>query len=243
MPHQKVIVEAFTEMAPKYEQTVDSELRRFWGWSYQSFIENLIRAADLREEDAVLDVATGTGVIPAKILSLGKHTGRIVGLDITLAMLERAKTRLDDPAAGRQVDLSCASAMAMPYRGESFDVILCALATHHLDVPTALAEMKRILKPGGRLAIADVGGARFWRFPPISWLIRLLTFLYFLPKEGFARARSEAGALSNVRTAEEWQGLLTNLGFTEVSATKLSTQSILSPSPLLLRGMRQTTEG
>jgi len=116
--------------------------------------------------DAVLDVATGTAVIPLKLARKGTAWREIVGLDITLAMLKKARQKVEaagfadsrgnDRRRSTVIRLTCASAMAMPYRNGHFDIITCALAAHHLDVPVVMAEMARLLKPGGRITIADV---------------------------------------------------------------------------------------
>lgn len=238
MGNRSVIVQAFTEMAPRYEQTVDGELQRFWGWSYAGFVENLIDLTPLREEDAVLDVATGTAVIPLKLVRGGKHTGRIVGLDITLAMLRKGRQKIEARGEPSPISLTCASAMSMPYGNGSFDVALCGLATHHLDVAVLLAEMSRVLRSGGRLTIADVSGSPAWRLPVVNTLIRIAAFLYFLPREGFARARSESGALSNVYTGEEWKEKLRETKFEEIQITELPTSHFWSPSPLVIRAKK-----
>ncbi len=238
MGNRSVIVQAFTEMAPRYERTVDGELQKFWGWSYDGFVENLMDLTPLREEDAVLDVATGTSVIPLKIVGRGRHTGRIVGLDITLAMLRKGQQKIEARSQPAPISLTCASAMSMPYGNGSFDVVLCGLATHHLDVAVLLAEMGRVLKKDGRLTIADVGGSPAWRLPVIKPLIRTAAFLYFLPGEGFARARSEAGALSNVYTGEEWKEKLRETHFEEIQITELPTSHSWSPSPLVIRAKK-----
>ncbi len=221
MRKKNVIIEAFTDLSPRYEQVVDGELKKFWGWSYEGFVDNLIDLSHIKDDDIVLDVATGTAVIPRKVLEKGITKVKIFGLDITLAMLDKAAQKIKADGSTTSIELTCGSAMAMPYKDGSFDIIVCGLATHHLDVPVVLGEMKRVLKAGGRLSIADVGGSSAWRLPVISHMIRLATFLYFLPKEGFARARSEAKALANVYTANEWKGMLSGQGFFEISTLEL----------------------
>ncbi len=47
MTDKDVIIDAFTELAPNYEKVVDAELRRFWGWSYESFVDRLIDLASV----------------------------------------------------------------------------------------------------------------------------------------------------------------------------------------------------
>jgi len=235
MGDKRVIIEAFTELSPRYEQVVDGELKRFWGWSYDRFIENLINMSNIQDTDVVLDVSTGTAVIPRKLIERGKTKGKIIGLDITQAMLNKASQKIKANGPSTIIDLTCGSAMSMPYKEGLFDAIVCGLATHHLDVPVVLGEMKRVLKVGGRITIADVGGSTSWRLPVINQLIRLATFFYFLPKEGYARARSEASALANVYTADEWKEKLEKQGFTNIATVNLPTSHFWSPSPLVIR--------
>ena len=250
MGQKGVILEAFTSMAPRYEQVVDKELKRFWGWSYTDFIDHMLTITPFQDGDTILDVATGTAVIPLKLTRLGKKWCQIVGLDITFAMLKKAQRKImaDDsrenhPLTPAPIRLSCASAMALPYRNDSFSVILCALAAHHLDVPVVLAEMGRTLKPGGRLTIADVIGSPVWHLPVINTLIRIATFIYFLPQEGFARARAESSALSNVYTGNEWERWLIKAGFTEIVITSLPTSHSWLPSPLVIQAKKIIPEG
>ncbi len=132
--------------------------------------------------------------------------------------------------------------MGMPYRNNLFDVILCGLATHHLNVPVVLAEMHRVLKNNGRLTIADVGGSTLWRNPLIKVLIRTATFIYFWPKEGYARAKSEAAALAHVLTEKEWRELLENLGFEQVVIQNLPVSHFWSPTPFVIQAYKRSME-
>jgi ubiquinone/menaquinone biosynthesis C-methylase UbiE len=256
MSEKGVIREAFTDLAPRYEQVVDKELKRFWGWGYMDFVDHILTITPFHDGDIVLDVATGTAVIPLKLIRLGTAWGEIQGLDITHAMLKKARRKIDAAAAAQPdplkeggarpsspISLTCASAMAMPYHSSHFDVVLCALAAHHLDVPVVLAEMARVLKPGGRLAIADVIGSVVWQLPVISSLIRAATFVYFLPQEGLARARAESSALSNVYTAAEWEHRLAEAGFEGIQITTLPTSHSWLPSPLIIQAQKTNQEG
>jgi ubiquinone/menaquinone biosynthesis C-methylase UbiE len=205
----------------------------------------------------MLDLATGTGVIPIKAASekLGEpsnhrsqthHTNkpfRIHGLDITMSMLARARKKM---AAGKvldQIDLVCASAMDIPYAGESFELVTCALATHHMDVSQLLAETWRILQAGGRLSIADVGGSSLWKLPVIKFLLRIAAFVYFLLKENIHRAWAEVEAVSNVRSKEEWSDLLNASGFQDIKITKLKSKHRWVPEPLVIQAVKPIPGG
>ncbi len=149
MSDKQTIVDAFTEISARYEQVVDGELHRFWGWSYDSFVENLVQSTPLEENDRVLDVASGTAVIPLKLFSHGKTGGQVVGLDITYAMLQKGQQKIEKQQAGQIISLVCANAMSMPLQSGYFDVVLCGLATHHLDVAILLSEMQPVAAAWG----------------------------------------------------------------------------------------------
>jgi len=243
MNDQRTMVDAFSEIAAKYEQVVDGELQKFWGWSYDGFIENLINLTSITPNDRILDIASGTAVIPLKLAERGKTGGKIVGLDITYAMLARGKQKIEKCGQQNLISLVCGDALALPFCNGMFDLIICGLATHHLNVNVLLNEIERLLRPGGRLAIADVGGAAAWRLPLVSNMIRTATFFYFLPREGLARARIESAALSNVLTPEEWHGRLSTRKFKSIQVTELPKSHAWAPAPLVMLAEKIAVEG
>ncbi|MCL4562671.1 MAG: methyltransferase domain-containing protein [Chloroflexi bacterium] len=242
MSQKKIITEAFTEMAPHYEEKVSSELDRFWGMDYTGFVDRLIQLAQIVEGEVVLDIATGTAVIPRRLLDARVPFKSIHGLDITPAMLRKARQKLEHNHSTPPVQLSCGSAMELPFRSDYFDLVFCGLATHHLSVPQFLAQVHRVLKPGGRLAIGDVAGSPIWQLPGISHAIRAAAFLYFLPGEGFARASSEAAALSNVYSAPEWKEALALAGFSSIQINYLTARHSWIPAPLIIRAQKPAGE-
>jgi ubiquinone/menaquinone biosynthesis C-methylase UbiE len=229
------IIEAFSELAPRYEQVVNSELNRFWGWSYRGFINVLIAATTIQPEDIILDIATGTGVIPSLLEKAGHPHNQIHGLDITLAMLKRARRRLGDQDGRGNQNLVCASAMEMPYANSSFSQVICGLATHHMDVNKLIRESYSILQSGGKLTIADVGGSDFWKIPGVKILLRIAGFIYFYLVENKSRAWAESSAVSNVLSKEDWSLVLLNSGFRNIVIQKLSSRYFWVPAPLLIK--------
>jgi demethylmenaquinone methyltransferase/2-methoxy-6-polyprenyl-1,4-benzoquinol methylase len=242
MDNKENIIETFTELAPRYEEVVNAELNRFWGWSYAGFVDQLIQMTPLSPGTRMLDIATGTGVIPIKLITDG-FSSLIHGLDITRSMLVRAQKKLVAREIQDQVCLVCASAMDIPYAGESFDRVTCALATHHMDVKRLLSETYRILDMGGMLSIADVGGSSLWKSPAVKFVLKIAAFLYFLLKENIHRAWAEAGAVSNVRSKEEWFVLLLDAGFQGIKITKLRSKRRWIPEPLVIRAIKPSSGG
>jgi len=234
----KHVKEAFTELAPSYIKTMDKELIQFWGISYPIFVDRLVSAADIKEGERVLDIATGTAVIPLKLISMN-HQDQVVGLDITAAMLKQGHEEIAKDGALNKIDLVCASAMDMPFAKGIFDVIICGLGTHHMNVPNMLLEAKRLLAENGRLIISDVGATPFWRSVAGKTLLRLLMFQYGFVNNS-ARTQAELEAFQNVRTAQEWSELLKDFGFAKVYIDEIKPRLPWFPSGLTLEAVIAT---
>ena len=239
MTNKNHIIEAFTEMAPQYEQVVDSELNRFWGWSYEGFINQLFEKTPVSEKDTILDVATGTGTIPHRLERLGLHRNKIHGLDITLSMLKHAKRKLGENGIQENPNLVCASAMNMPYANSSFTRVMCGLATHHMQVTKMLSESHRVLRRGGFLSIIDAGGSLSWNIPGVKFLLKLAAWIYFALVENRSRAWAEASAVSNVYSREEWNALLAEIGFQTITINRLKSKFFWVPAPLSIRAEKK----
>lgn len=239
---RSTLIRAFSEMAPRYEQIVDSELRLFWGWRYDDFVSRLVQRTPVPAGGLVLDVATGTGMIPLRLVSQDGSSAKVHGLDITYAMLHEAGKRFQRAAISPVPGWICASAMDMPIRGAVYDVVLCGLAIHHLDLDGFLAECYRVLKPGGVLSIADVGGSPIWSLPPVAWSLRIVAFFFFLFKEDLQRARAEATAVPHILTAEKWQSALHKRGFTQIYIEKIPARYKWIPEPLAVQAIKPQEE-
>ncbi len=227
------VLEAFTELATSYSTTMDKELNQYWGISYPAFVDQLVKKAAVKPEEKVLDIATGTAVIPIQLSSPGRRKEPVVGLDITPAMLYHGRQVIKGHRTANKIDLVCASAMDMPFASGLFDVIICALGTHHMNVPRMLSEAKRLLSPSGRLVISDVGATAFWRSVPGKLLIRILMLEYGLINHS-ARSQAELEAFHNVRTAKEWAALLNQFGYAKVRIEEIKPRYPWFPSGLTL---------
>jgi len=238
MNEKNLIIDTFEELSPRYEEVVDAELNLFWGLRYNEFVNTLLKMTPIKEQDRVLDIATGTGVIPTKISTENGSVRSLHGLDITFGMLQRAKKKFVEKQVSRDIRLACASAMEMPYANRSFDLVFCGLATHHMSVPKLLSEMYRVLGDKGRIAVADVGSSPLWSIPGVKMMLRIGAFIYFYFKENQDRAWAEASAVSNILTKEEWHALLIEAGFEQISITMLKSKYRWIPDPLVLHAVK-----
>jgi len=110
----------------------------------------------------VLDVATGTGDLAIEAASRGAE---VVGSDFSEKMLERAR------AKAPHIRFEQADALALPYPDDAFDAATVGFgARNFADLDRGLAEMVRVVRPGGRVVVLEI--TRPQR-PPLSWFFRL----------------------------------------------------------------------
>ncbi len=156
--------------------------------------------AQISPLDIVLDVACGTGEFE-RLLLTENSTQSIVGVDISDKMLAIAKQKC---SVYPQVLFHTASASALPFDNNSFDVIVSANSFHYFDDPlAALIEMKRVLKPDGKVVIID------WCKDYFFCKVLDITLKIFDP------------AYQQCYTQNEFHGLLTSANFTVSRATKV----------------------
>jgi ubiquinone/menaquinone biosynthesis C-methylase UbiE len=118
----------------------------------------------------ILEVAVGTGLN----LPYYPAEARITGIDFSPAMLEIARRRSSE--LDRTVELRDADAHALPFPDDSFDTVVCTFSLCAIpDEHRAIREMKRVLRPGGRLLLADHIGSRLWPLWAAQWLLERMT--------------------------------------------------------------------
>jgi ubiquinone/menaquinone biosynthesis C-methylase UbiE len=122
-----------------------------------AFKARLLRHARIKDGESVLDIACGTGTLAIEIKKR-QPKAKVAGIDGDGSILGRAMAKAKE--AGVKVDFQRGLSNELPYDGRSFDVVVSTLFFHHLTdeakADTA-EEIKRVLRLGGRVLIADWG--------------------------------------------------------------------------------------
>ena len=146
----------FDSVASKYDlmnDAMSAGLHRLW----KAFA---IRQANVRPGMKVLDIAGGTGDLASAFAKQAGATGEVWLTDINASMLAEGRDRLLD--RGLMIPLAQCDAERLPFPSHYFDVVTVAFGLRNMTrKDVALAEMRRVLKPGGRLLVLEF--SRVWQ--------------------------------------------------------------------------------
>jgi SAM-dependent methyltransferase len=130
---------------------------------FAPWANTLLELARLQPGERVLDAACGTGVVARAANSQVGASGTVTGLDLNPAMLEVARAAAGE--AGRSIAWQEGNLEALPFADGSFDVVLCQQGLQFCpDKVAAVAELRRVLRPGGRLALSVWRDAQYFPY-------------------------------------------------------------------------------
>ncbi len=170
----------------------------------------------------MLDLCCGTADLALRLASMSSDSARIVGIDFSLPMLEVAREKAEDSGTSNRVALIYGDTASLPFADGQFDCIGISFAFRNLTYknPLALrylAEVLRVLRPGGRFVIVESS-------QPGSRLIRKLFHLYmswYVSRLGHLLSgnrgayRYLAESASRFYTVEELRNLMLKVGFSQ----------------------------
>lgn len=132
------------------------------------------RRFDLHGARQILDVGSGAGQLLTPLLKYADREARVIGFDLSLEMLRRARQRLRG-RFGKNLgaQLAAADVTRLPFRNATFDCVTCGYVLEHLPDPRpGLAELARVLVPGGRLLLLATEDSFFGAWNSHLWCCR-----------------------------------------------------------------------
>jgi ubiquinone/menaquinone biosynthesis C-methylase UbiE len=194
---------------------------------------DLLRTADVQPGDRVLDVACGTGLIARLAAAQVGPTGSTTGIDISPDMIDVAKAT--PIPTGAHIDWRVGDATSVDLPDDSFDVVLCQMGLMFMeDRPAAVAEMRRVLAPGGRLVVNTPGSIQ-----PAFALMEQAIVDHISPElGGFVRA------VFSMHDPDAVAALLREAGLRDVSSTvAIASLRLAAPAEFLWQYINLTPMG
>jgi demethylmenaquinone methyltransferase / 2-methoxy-6-polyprenyl-1,4-benzoquinol methylase len=189
-----------------------------------------IQSLQLTGRERVLDLCTGTADLAMAAARAKPAAARVVGVDFAVLMLGVGQKKLARAGLDRRVTLVRGDATRIPVADASVDAVTIAFGIRNVDgIAAACREMRRVLRPGGRLAILE------FAVPTVPGLSRLyLGYLHHvLPRIGRAVSRHSAAygylpaSIGAFATPAEFAGLLHEAGFSSISTKSLTFGSVI----------------
>ncbi len=190
-------------------------------WRTKTIAESGVKAGD-----KVLDCATGTGDLAIAFKKAVGNEGYVLGTDFCAPMIEPAPAKAEKE--GLSIDFEVADAMDLPYEDNRFDVSSISFGIRNVDEPvTALKEMARVVRPGGKVVVLEFGqpnGLMKWPYELYSqhimptlggWLSGNREAYTYLPRtsaafpagEKFLALMDESGAFEDKRAVSLTGGI------------------------------------
>lgn len=175
-----------------------------------------VRAVDPKPGERILDVAAGTGTSSAALARTGAH---VVALDFSAGMVEEGRRRQP------KLEFVVGDAEKLPFDDDSFDAVTISFGLRNVEHPKiALAEMYRVLKPGGRLVICEFSKPPRTVFRAgyaayMKWAMPVVATVASSNKEAYEYLRESIQQWPDQGTLSQW---IRGVGFTRVAYRNLT---------------------
>ena len=214
------IQQMFGAIAPRYDflnRLLSFGIDRRWR-------KKAVRLLKYREGSRILDVATGTGDVALEIARSTPASVRITGADFCKEMIELGVVKVAASPYAARIDMKVAPCEDLPFANNTFDSITIAFGIRNVvDRKLGLAEMWRVLRPGGRMIILEFS-------TPRSQLFRQIYYFYFrrlLPVVGGLFSRYNAykylpDSVLEFPSHEEFSRMISEAGFRNIHIHELT---------------------
>ncbi len=171
----------------------------------------------------ILDVATGTGDFALETLRL--NPDKVIGVDISEGMLEVGRKKMRDRGYDSKIELMSGDSENLPFEDNKFDAVIVAFGVRNFEnLEKGLAEMYRVLKPGGRMVVLEFSRPRLFPFKQLYSFY----FNFILPKIGKLISRDPAAytylpeSVQAFPDGDNFTGILNRLGFKDTLCKPLT---------------------
>jgi demethylmenaquinone methyltransferase / 2-methoxy-6-polyprenyl-1,4-benzoquinol methylase len=220
MPDPEAVNSMFARIADRYDlanHLLSGGIDHLWR-------RRLVRRVHDVKPQSILDLATGSGDVAfALAKALPKHV-RIIGMDFCQPMLDEAIRKRGQIGGGRTLEFRQGDGMALPLPDDSFDSVTVSFGLRNMaDRHQALSEMRRVLRPGGRLFLLEFSQPSSWVRPFYYGYLK-----YILPSVAALVTRDRSayeylgGSIENFPDREKMAAEIAVAGFKSVTSTPLS---------------------
>ena len=125
----------------------------------RKYAEMALERLSIVEGETVLEIGFGTGHCLKRIAESIGQTGKVYGIDISSGMMEITKKKLEKAGLAKRAELYCGDAASLPFDDNTFDAGFISFTLELFDtpeIPKVLEQIKRVLKPRGRLGVASM---------------------------------------------------------------------------------------
>jgi demethylmenaquinone methyltransferase/2-methoxy-6-polyprenyl-1,4-benzoquinol methylase len=147
------------EEAKRFYNRISRVYDSLTGAFERKYAEMAVERLFVKEGETVLEIGFGPGHCLKRLAESVGKTGKVYGVDISSGMLEVTRRRLDKARLTDRVELYCGDAASLPYGDNTFDAAFMSFTLELFDtpeIPRLLEEVKRVLKPRGRIGVASM---------------------------------------------------------------------------------------
>ncbi|MEA1878095.1 MAG: bifunctional demethylmenaquinone methyltransferase/2-methoxy-6-polyprenyl-1,4-benzoquinol methylase UbiE [Bacteroidota bacterium] len=213
------VKQMFDNIAPTYDflnHALSLNIDKVWR-------RKAIRSLKSIEPKRILDIATGTGDLAIAALKL--HPDLVIGVDISEGMIGVGQEKIIARGLQDVIKLQTADSENLPFEGGEFDAITVAFGVRNFEDPMkGLAEMCRVLKPGGRLVVLEFMMPRYFPFKQLYqfYFRRILPLLGKIISKDFSAYQYLPDSVQKFPQGESFIRMLKDAGFKKTSFKSLS---------------------
>ncbi len=186
----------FGGIAPRYDllnHLLSMNIDRYWRWRTTRLVPPELPRSSGEVAAPILDVCTGTGDLALAYDRAARQRVRIIGTDFCLPMLLPAREKTRQRRAAERITFVEADTQQLPFLADTFQLVTVAFGLRNVtDTDRGIAEMVRVARPGGRVAILEFSQPRHWLLGPLYRAY----FRWVLPLVGQLVSRSRDRAYS-----------------------------------------------